>query len=333
MEETNKSPDGKSVSSSEMGHRDQPGARMSRRSSKSCHKPPSTTLLSFQGKAGRRSFTGMVASGLSASGDHQRRAVCAICGTGFRSMKALYGHMRMHPERGWRGMRPLPSNCSSTVVSNQTGIGSESTMTRRPCTPISSWPVTGKRGRPEATLTAPSSTSNSISSSQPSTQLELYVVADSGSADNSLPEPESDGDYYKRKKWAQSKICIKSLPWRRPLGGHRMKRKKVKRTCGQSGNTQDRHLPPPDANSRSQHDVAGYTDDDRWHVCEICKARFPSGQALGGHKRLHRKRPVTPPSESSRVSQTKQLKIDLNKLPRAEEEVEESSGVDLSLHL
>ncbi|KAK8961193.1 Zinc finger protein ZAT3 [Platanthera guangdongensis] len=32
---------------------------------------------------------------------------CCVCERKFGTMKALYGHMRCHPERSWRGVRPL----------------------------------------------------------------------------------------------------------------------------------------------------------------------------------------------------------------------------------
>ncbi|KAL3530104.1 hypothetical protein ACH5RR_009426 [Cinchona calisaya] len=32
--------------------------------------------------------------------------LCRICGKDFQSRKSLYGHMRCHPERDWRGMEP-----------------------------------------------------------------------------------------------------------------------------------------------------------------------------------------------------------------------------------
>ncbi|KAH7844560.1 hypothetical protein Vadar_029333 [Vaccinium darrowii] len=34
------------------------------------------------------------------------RAICSLCGKTFPSMKSLFGHMRCHPEREWRGIQP-----------------------------------------------------------------------------------------------------------------------------------------------------------------------------------------------------------------------------------
>lgn len=34
---------------------------------------------------------------------------CSVCSRSFRSSKALFGHMRLHPDRGWRGAFPPPS--------------------------------------------------------------------------------------------------------------------------------------------------------------------------------------------------------------------------------
>ncbi|GMJ00864.1 hypothetical protein HRI_003755600 [Hibiscus trionum] len=53
--------------------------------------------------------------------DTDEKVSCCICNKGFRSMKSLFGHMRNHPERSWRGIRPPPSDknsCCSSVSEN-----------------------------------------------------------------------------------------------------------------------------------------------------------------------------------------------------------------------
>uniref|UniRef100_A0A7N0UP19 C2H2-type domain-containing protein n=1 Tax=Kalanchoe fedtschenkoi TaxID=63787 RepID=A0A7N0UP19_KALFE len=44
-----------------------------------------------------------------------RKPICPICRRDFPSNKALFGHMRCHPERTWRGIQPPVYSSSSTV--------------------------------------------------------------------------------------------------------------------------------------------------------------------------------------------------------------------------
>ncbi|KAL3508303.1 hypothetical protein ACH5RR_027704 [Cinchona calisaya] len=41
---------------------------------------------------------------------------CSICGKNFPSMKSLFGHMRCHPEREWRGIQPPAPSSAAAVV-------------------------------------------------------------------------------------------------------------------------------------------------------------------------------------------------------------------------
>ncbi|XP_043700175.1 uncharacterized protein LOC122650870 [Telopea speciosissima] len=57
---------------------------------------------------------------------------CSLCGKKFQSMKSLFGHMRCHPERKWRGIQPptpLPVAVPATgLKKNSTRISSPSTL-------------------------------------------------------------------------------------------------------------------------------------------------------------------------------------------------------------
>ncbi|KAF8111138.1 hypothetical protein N665_0076s0134 [Sinapis alba] len=40
--------------------------------------------------------------------DVERKIRCCLCGKEFQTMHSLFGHMRRHPDRSWKGIRPPP---------------------------------------------------------------------------------------------------------------------------------------------------------------------------------------------------------------------------------
>ncbi|GMI74293.1 hypothetical protein HRI_001098600 [Hibiscus trionum] len=57
--------------------------------------------------------------------DGDEKVSCCICNKEFKSLKSLFGHMRNHPERNWRGIRPPPSDknsCCSSVSENDEAL-------------------------------------------------------------------------------------------------------------------------------------------------------------------------------------------------------------------
>ncbi|XP_068652207.1 zinc finger protein ZAT2-like [Aristolochia californica] len=137
---------------------------------------------------------------------------CSECNKQFTSPKALFGHMRCHPDRNWRGMHP-PLRASSTV--------------EQEC----------------------------------DTALLLLMLAKGSGS--------SHGKWRKRR-------CQSRLVW----------------------------------------------VDGRVHECRICHRVFPTGQALGGHKRCHW-------GEKDKAGQAKdELVIDLNEpAPLSEEDMEAAYGM------
>lgn len=56
--------------------------------------------------------------------------VCCLCHKIFPSLKSLFGHMRSHPDRDWRGIHPPPStaknnSCSSTLSNSASPVFSQ----------------------------------------------------------------------------------------------------------------------------------------------------------------------------------------------------------------
>ncbi|KAG2682752.1 hypothetical protein I3843_11G205200 [Carya illinoinensis] len=85
---------------------------------------------------------------------------CYVCGKKFPAMKALFGHMRSHPGREWRGVLPPPTeknsaSSSSSTPSDDKNIASAAanfTTTEAPVlvdlsASLFRWKSTGKRGR------------------------------------------------------------------------------------------------------------------------------------------------------------------------------------------
>ncbi|XP_044470838.1 zinc finger protein ZAT4-like [Mangifera indica] len=89
--------------------------------------------------------------------DHQRESDggwnCFVCQQPFRSLKSLYGHMRKHPEREWRGIQP-PQPASNNDVDNENVHrdddepcdGADAGSTMDVVESLKTWSVKAKRG-------------------------------------------------------------------------------------------------------------------------------------------------------------------------------------------
>ncbi|PIN16956.1 hypothetical protein CDL12_10390 [Handroanthus impetiginosus] len=79
-----------------------------------------------------------------------KKTTCIICGKDFPSMKSLFGHMRCHPERDWRGINP-PSNTSSSSSSLSEIDDDDKKLPSSRAVDLmeslSGWTVTARRGR------------------------------------------------------------------------------------------------------------------------------------------------------------------------------------------
>ncbi|KAG2269687.1 hypothetical protein Bca4012_062705 [Brassica carinata] len=75
-------------------------------------------------------------------------------------------------------------------------------------------------------------------------------------------------------------VCDKSFSSYQALGGHKAShRKNLSQTLSGGGDDQ--------STSTATTTSAVTTGSGKSHVCSICHKSFPSGQALGGHKRCH----------------------------------------------
>ncbi|KAI3448176.1 hypothetical protein Pfo_004841 [Paulownia fortunei] len=88
-----------------------------------------------------------------------------------------------------------------------------------------------------------------------------------------------------QKNCYKCSVCEKAFPSYQALGGH----KASHRNRPPAGATD--HRKPSTSTSTDTTDASNHTSGPnptgRFHKCSICHKNFPTGQALGGHKRKH----------------------------------------------
>jgi hypothetical protein len=87
-------------------------------------------------------------------------------------------------------------------------------------------------------------------------------------------------------------VCDKAFASYQALGGHKASHRKLSISGGAGGEDQS-------TTSTSTTTVSG---SGRTHECSICHKCFPSGQALGGHKRCHYEGPAAAAAAASGVT-------------------------------
>ncbi|XP_028778721.1 zinc finger protein ZAT4-like [Neltuma alba] len=230
---------------------------------------------------------------------------CCVCDKNFPSKKSLFGHMRSHPEREWRGMNPpftdhvLASSSSAEVFKvedkyqdndevnlNNNNGSSSSTLEESVVVDLSSscsgssWRKKDRRGR------------KSIGAAEAAqTLIEMYLY---GSYEPLLPvkkrnrdvndvgssQPGKQSSDYKEKLELKAdenniwEMKVISLMKEKKLRKKNKKLKKGPEIIKSEGEVLIRTLKEEVKKSQS-------------YVCDICNKPFSSFQALGGHKSKH----------------------------------------------
>ncbi|KAK4748354.1 hypothetical protein SAY87_014940 [Trapa incisa] len=93
-----------------------------------------------------------------------------------------------------------------------------------------------------------------------------------------LPQPASVAPEVTARSSFRCPVCDKAFSSYQALGGHKASHR-VKQSHSSAGDDQS-----TSANSSA---AATTSSSGKAHVCTICHKSFPTGQALGGHKRCH----------------------------------------------
>lgn len=104
--------------------------------------------------------------------------------------------------------------------------------------------------------------------------------------ENSTPPPPSPSPPTTQNQSYNCSVCNKAFPTYQALGGHKAShRKNSTATAPDDGNPSTSTSTANAASTASN--VSALNPTGRLHECSVCHKSFPTGQALGGHKRRH----------------------------------------------
>ncbi|KAI4374841.1 hypothetical protein MLD38_012788 [Melastoma candidum] len=202
---------------------------------------------------------------------------CAICGRNFMSMNALYGHMRSHPDRSWRGVQPPVSKAKPKTVTDFDQFTIVS----------AGWSVTGKRGRNYISSVNSGSPlcseDKDLSNTEKGLEIKDGVCCFGGEVDetkkcatvgvlsHSIPEKDLDNRDIKTEEASYDSPRIVA-------DNQRLNNRAIKRKVRELDEIIRDHSTKVTAGDA----IACISDNE--YTCKTCKKSFTSPQSLGGHR-------------------------------------------------
>lgn len=222
----------------------------------------------------------------------EEKLKCPVCDQTFISNKSVYGHMRNHPERDWRGMKPpIPGknvNRSYFPVSGSMALERNHSIhgdtNRGSNLLLPGWSKTGRRTRHGKALMLIPASHQGRSVSDINEARDFSVLENGELAKENLPP---------KKRKLESAMSSNPGNRRCPL----LNTKLIIHGsgCPGSGNN-DKIANPGPKSPKKPKDSLVFSGNTAYkipirarkhHVCDICQRSFKSYQALGGHKAHH----------------------------------------------
>ncbi|OIV96366.1 hypothetical protein TanjilG_09793 [Lupinus angustifolius] len=111
--------------------------------------------------------------------------------------------------------------------------------------------------------------------------LALCLIMLSADKTHTIPAPSPPLATEESKLSYKCSVCNKAFPSYQALGGHKASHRKL---AGANGGEDQ---PTSSAVTTTSATTASSKGGNKTHECSICHKSFPTGQALGGHKRCH----------------------------------------------